>query len=786
MKPKALSETSNSSAHSHSHSSLARSHADEASFDLALSSKSLDFRGMVSLRLTRPPEGMKPKAFVSSAVVEPEVMESSVHPTSVSAKSVDFRGMIADEGEDDAHGYQSMLQHFINHEGMLMTDVDLKAYELDAQRVVSNITVQELCKIHPGLRVLRLGDCNISDASLWSVGKYLPNIEGIVLSRCLQISNIGLRSFSLRCSGLKLIDLSGCTQLDDIGIMSIASGCWNLEHITLTECTGISDDGLGHIITCRHLRHLDLSGCSNIGDFGSKVLRDLGKFCSELRFLSIVGCKRVEDEGLVAVSKGCPHLQMLAASGGEFVTVKGLRAVLKRLLSLTKLVLQGCSSLHDKDVATALRARTNAFSNHRDRALAMLPVGSRQLKNARESFTDTLIVLDLSGASCMSDRAISEIGKSCLSSSLHCLNISASAISDTASQHIANGLTRLRTLDLSSCNITDAAIHSITGGVTAISTLKINNNSRITAAALISHIGLGLPFAELATQWVGYQPKLDFLDAIQRAELHQLRNDKALVIQKAMRRKLAYIICRKRRLAWTVCMYLPLGQALVRGHIQRNKYRLILLERRRLALVVRLQSRFRAFVCKKKMDLAMKRRRYCEHLEKRARLLQRFYRGEWGRKIAREKRDNLANKRLEEAKVQARKEIKATVIQRSVRARFGRNLAYVLIEQREKHRLQLLRRQAASLEIQRVFRGRLGRKIAKQILKQIHHWRVQFYAGIELQRVFRNYLARKRVQAVRIERQRKLVHAACIVVQKVYRGNLTFVLKYAVKSGVVC
>ena len=50
---------------------------------------------------------------------------------------------------------------------------------------------------------------------------------------CNQITNVGLRSLSLRLMDLVSLDMSYCLTLDDIALTVIASGCWKLEHINL-------------------------------------------------------------------------------------------------------------------------------------------------------------------------------------------------------------------------------------------------------------------------------------------------------------------------------------------------------------------------------------------------------------------------------------------------------------------------------------------------------------------------------------------------------------------------
>lgn len=51
------------------------------------------------------------------------------------------------------------------------------------------------------------------------------------------------------------------------------------------------------------LRVLAANGCS----MSDAVLSAIGRHCSQLRALSLVGCRGVTDAGLTAVAVGCPR-----------------------------------------------------------------------------------------------------------------------------------------------------------------------------------------------------------------------------------------------------------------------------------------------------------------------------------------------------------------------------------------------------------------------------------------------------------------------------------------------
>ena len=276
-----------------------------------LFSRTLD---MVDLRMTKPPEALRPKrthmdteAMFSNEDSSNEERHSERPRRSTPERrrkekqeslgiideetfklSQRSKELFADLSPEARKRLHAMLLNFCgSDDGIFRDDINLHQFSVDCGEAVTNATVQELCSIQPSMTSLDLTDSeHITDVALWSIACHCTSMKRLVLAGCSQITNIGLRSISLRCADLTTLDFSNCSKLDDIGLSTIASGCWKVEFLILTYCKGITDTGVGRIArACHRLKVLNLHGCTSIGEFGDHALKDIGAFCSDVSIL---------------------------------------------------------------------------------------------------------------------------------------------------------------------------------------------------------------------------------------------------------------------------------------------------------------------------------------------------------------------------------------------------------------------------------------------------------------------------------------------------------------------
>ena len=126
--------------------------------------------------------------------------------------------------------------------------VCLYRYGYDSGELVSNITVQELCTVHPTARSIDLTYCKgVTDVGLWAIARHCVKLQRLMLRGCDKITNVGIRSLSLRLVELESLDLSSCYKIDDICLTIIAGGAWHLQSLCLQECDRITDNGIGRL-----------------------------------------------------------------------------------------------------------------------------------------------------------------------------------------------------------------------------------------------------------------------------------------------------------------------------------------------------------------------------------------------------------------------------------------------------------------------------------------------------------------------------------------------------------
>eukprot|EP00601_Ochromonadales_sp_CCMP2298_P034234 CAMPEP_0173350688 /NCGR_PEP_ID=MMETSP1144-20121109/15044_1 /TAXON_ID=483371 /ORGANISM="non described non described, Strain CCMP2298" /LENGTH=934 /DNA_ID=CAMNT_0014298705 /DNA_START=87 /DNA_END=2892 /DNA_ORIENTATION=- len=629
---------------------------------------------------------------------------------------------------------QVMIVNFCRLDtGKLIDDIDLRQYGFESGEVVTNITVQELCTVHPQIKSLDLTSCKaVSDVGVWAIAKHLVHLHKLNLHGCLNLTNVGVRSLALRCSKMVTLDLSRCPNVDDISLTVIAGGAWRLENVFLRECDRITDNGLCRIAQGQglSLRVLDLTGCTNVGEFGDRALREVGA----------QHARRVEDSAFVALAQGC-HLRRLLVSGCDNVTKKGFRALFKSAPALEHLQIAGCRKISDAEFELLQGSPLQAC----------------------------LTNLELNRFERLTDRGVGAICKA-LGGGLICLNLSACpGISDYSSMIIGNLCAKLRSLDLSHCNITDESVHTMSR-VSCLTSLKLDGNPKITTRAIISHIGVELEFVQMATQWLGYMPQSNVEQLIAQKEQHVILTRQAVAIQAALRRKFAKRIFWDRYRSRLINVVIPLFQARVRGVVERRRFAATMLAISCHRKATTIQSKWRKYYALHERVRVLKLRRYNAKRAHLTTMVQKRIRGVLARQRALGVRNVMMNTRLREAKVQARHEVAAIVVQRVWRGLNGRQLAEQLARQRaDGEDLWDLRDQMARF-LQRVVHGKIGRLHARHRRWEIAHWERCWDSARNVQRVYRGHLGRRRFARVYAEWVARKHNAAAVQIARVYRG----------------
>lgn len=116
-----------------------------------------------------------------------------------------------------------------------------------------------------GLRSLNLASCNrISDVSLKYSFDFLE-LEALSLSKCQQITVVGIECLLSKCPSIKILNLSDCHNLTDDAINLISAQLKRLTHLQLERCSQLTDYSLDSIaMNCKRLKSLDIRGCRSM------------------------------------------------------------------------------------------------------------------------------------------------------------------------------------------------------------------------------------------------------------------------------------------------------------------------------------------------------------------------------------------------------------------------------------------------------------------------------------------------------------------------------------------
>ena len=172
-----------------------------------------------------------------------------------------------------------------------------------------------LCRWCPDLAVLRAGGCSqLTSPLLVACAPYLRGLRqvssGTPPPACGCSSALCLDTAPAACirSCCLQIDLDYSDAADDASLTALGRHCTALTRVTLVGCMGVTDDGLRGLLPagggCTGLRRLNLRG-EGIG--GRQWARP--RFRSNATSCLRAGCKGVGDDGVRHLANRCPQLR---------------------------------------------------------------------------------------------------------------------------------------------------------------------------------------------------------------------------------------------------------------------------------------------------------------------------------------------------------------------------------------------------------------------------------------------------------------------------------------------
>ena len=151
------------------------------------------------------------------------------------------------------------------------------------------------------------------------------------------------------------VNLSQCTSITSLTLIRLAKICGKLRQLYLVGCPLICDEGMKAVAkSCPVLEILDISagGLGRVSRIGSGVYW-IGRHCPSLKVFRGNFCK-LNDKAIVSVAQGCSFITVVSLKCMEKVGDDSLRA-LSNCKCLQRITLSSCKAITDDGVIALVR-----------------------------------------------------------------------------------------------------------------------------------------------------------------------------------------------------------------------------------------------------------------------------------------------------------------------------------------------------------------------------------------------------------------------------------------------
>ncbi|KAL6539875.1 hypothetical protein OROHE_011646 [Orobanche hederae] len=230
---------------------------------------------------------------------------------------------------------------------------NLEVLNLNGCQKISDMGIEFITCNCPKLKVFSIyWNVRVSDLGISNLVKNCKLVVDLNLSGCKVLRNV-----------LQLLNLTRCVKLTDKGLRMILLKCSSLRSLNLYALSSLTDVAYEKISVLSDLEFLDLCGAQNLSDDGLSCIAK----CKNLISLNLTWCVRVTDQGVIAIAQGCRSLEFLSLFGIVGVTDKSLE-VLSSFCSntVTTLDVNGCVGIkrRSRDRLLELFPKLKCFKVH--------------------------------------------------------------------------------------------------------------------------------------------------------------------------------------------------------------------------------------------------------------------------------------------------------------------------------------------------------------------------------------------------------------------------------------
>eukprot|EP00761_Pharyngomonas_kirbyi_P001269 gb/GECH01001272.1/.p1 GENE.gb/GECH01001272.1/~~gb/GECH01001272.1/.p1 ORF type:complete len:760 (+),score=98.22 gb/GECH01001272.1/:1-2280(+) len=183
---------------------------------------------------------------------------------------------------------------------------------------------------------------SVIDVLVSTLGDSLHNVELLGLR---SLTDNALQNLSTSCSQINSIKLESCIRIGSMGIIPLVENITNLEELSLCY-SEITDEAISAI--GRHgssLRKLSLSGCSRLTDDGIISLSR----CQNLKDIDLSGIRCITDTSVIKLAQHC-NLTRVLLSQCSLLSDRAVRNLAAYSPQLTELNLEGLTKITDSSL----------------------------------------------------------------------------------------------------------------------------------------------------------------------------------------------------------------------------------------------------------------------------------------------------------------------------------------------------------------------------------------------------------------------------------------------------
>ncbi|CAN7114610.1 unnamed protein product [Brassica rapa subsp. narinosa] len=167
---------------------------------------------------------------------------------------------------------------------------------------IHDVVVEFCTSRGSSLTDLSLASCvGVNDGTLWTVGRYCPNLEALDISELDSLTDASLKEITDGCRSLRSVKFTR-NRFSDEGVAAFLEVCGgSINNLSLNNVRNVGQEtAISLAKYCKRLHYLDLSWCRKLTE---EELRQIMSCCSLLRSLKLFGWTQVTEDFLEDLSR---------------------------------------------------------------------------------------------------------------------------------------------------------------------------------------------------------------------------------------------------------------------------------------------------------------------------------------------------------------------------------------------------------------------------------------------------------------------------------------------------